>query len=328
MRILPAWEGFHYCTGVEAAGPKSGSRSLAIAEPQRACPTVSPLSIRRRGQAVRQRTANPLSPVRIRAAPLRKQNGSRGFSTLGAVFDGQAGGQILSPRGPMSDVDRSERKLTTLGLILSTAVLLAGSAVTYRAWPSEGLAPNEWGDLFAGVSAALAFLWLILGYIQQGRELRQNSRALLAQEQQLRAQVDETRELVELQKRSLELLDRSEIRPTIVFASPGRGGAWYMRNVGKGPAINIVAGGGARDAAWEGRSALIASLSPGEEVEMEWVEIFGALFATYSDAFGAEYTSECVGNRNSVSEENRYPDIRPDLFQYQLGRGHDKGVSP
>jgi len=44
-----------------------------------------------------------------------------------------------------------------------------------------GLSVNEWGDFFGGSMAPLAFLWLILGYIQQGNELKQHTDALIQQ---------------------------------------------------------------------------------------------------------------------------------------------------
>ena len=63
---------------------------------------------------------------------------------------------------------------------------------------------NAWGDYFAGVAAPLAFLWLVVGYFQQGEELRQNTiaiqqqeRALLLQAQELKASVEQQREQVE-----------------------------------------------------------------------------------------------------------------------------------
>jgi hypothetical protein len=55
---------------------------------------------------------------------------------------------------------------------------------------------NEWGAFVAGVAAPIAFLWLILGYFQQGDELAQNTAALRAQEDQLRLQVQQTAALV------------------------------------------------------------------------------------------------------------------------------------
>jgi hypothetical protein len=51
---------------------------------------------------------------------------------------------------------------------------------------------NEWGDFLAGVAAPVALLWLVLGYLQQGIELRQNTEALRLQYQELRSQVKET----------------------------------------------------------------------------------------------------------------------------------------
>jgi len=55
---------------------------------------------------------------------------------------------------------------------------------------------SEWGAFVAGVTAPIAFLWLILGYFQQGDELARNTEVLRAQEEQLRLQVQETAALV------------------------------------------------------------------------------------------------------------------------------------
>ncbi|TQV85176.1 hypothetical protein FKG94_03025 [Exilibacterium tricleocarpae] len=65
---------------------------------------------------------------------------------------------------------------------------------------SKALTLNEWGDFFAGTFAPLAFLWLIAGYIQQGIELRQNTRTLQQQEEALTLQVQELKASVEQQK--------------------------------------------------------------------------------------------------------------------------------
>lgn len=56
------------------------------------------------------------------------------------------------------------------------------------------------GDFLAGIFAPVAFLWLILGYIQQGKQLEQNTRALEQQEQALQLQIEEMRESVRQQK--------------------------------------------------------------------------------------------------------------------------------
>lgn len=60
--------------------------------------------------------------------------------------------------------------------------------------------PNEIGDLLAGMFGPLAILWLILGFFQQGMELRQNTEALKLQEKSLWAQVAELNASVEQQK--------------------------------------------------------------------------------------------------------------------------------
>lgn len=74
------------------------------------------------------------------------------------------------------------------------------------------MAFNEWGDFFAGVSAPLAFLWLVIGYFQQGEELGQNTKALEQQEKALQLQVDELKQSVEQQNKSAIALGRqSEI---------------------------------------------------------------------------------------------------------------------
>jgi hypothetical protein len=69
----------------------------------------------------------------------------------------------------------------------------AASAIVQR---NATLTLNEWGVFLAGVVAPIAFLWLILGYFQQGHELAKNTEALRAQEQQLMQQVQETAALV------------------------------------------------------------------------------------------------------------------------------------
>ncbi|WP_439821361.1 hypothetical protein ACSPX5_07875 [Pseudomonas sp. HLG18] len=68
---------------------------------------------------------------------------------------------------------------------------------------------NEIGDLAAGVFGPLAFLWLVLGYIQQGRELRISSESLKMQADELKASVEQQTAMVEAQKKALENHERS-----------------------------------------------------------------------------------------------------------------------
>jgi len=66
------------------------------------------------------------------------------------------------------------------------------------------LAPNEVGDALAGAFAPLAFLWLVLGFFQQGAELRNSGKALWLQGEELKNSVEQQRELVAVTRAQLE----------------------------------------------------------------------------------------------------------------------------
>lgn len=68
----------------------------------------------------------------------------------------------------------------------------------------DALKLNEVGDFLAGAFGPLAILWLVLGYFQQGIELRQNSKALHMQAEELANSVAQQAELVAVSKDQLE----------------------------------------------------------------------------------------------------------------------------
>lgn len=63
---------------------------------------------------------------------------------------------------------------------------------------------NNLGDFLAGAFGPLAILWLILGFFQQGYELRQNNEALKLQADELRNSVNQQKEMVGIAGRQLE----------------------------------------------------------------------------------------------------------------------------
>lgn len=65
--------------------------------------------------------------------------------------------------------------------------------------------PNELGDFLAGCFAPLAFLWLVLGFFQQGDELKNSVAALKLQGEELRNSVEQQRQLVEVTREQLGL---------------------------------------------------------------------------------------------------------------------------
>lgn len=101
---------------------------------------------------------------------------------------------ILDDRSRQEQRDR--RRLPVIGLWL-TALYVVG-LVVYLAVQGQNPADlklNELGDFLGGVSSPLAFLWLVLGFFQQSREIRLSNKALHLQAQEMRRSVDEHRRL-------------------------------------------------------------------------------------------------------------------------------------
>ena len=88
--------------------------------------------------------------------------------------------------------------LTFIGFLLTFSwfgLLLSLPATTLK--NINYLSLNELGDLLAGTVAPVAIFWFIVGYFQQGKELKQNTEALKIQAAELKNQVEETKALVE-----------------------------------------------------------------------------------------------------------------------------------
>jgi hypothetical protein len=97
------------------------------------------------------------------------------------------------------------RWLAWVGIIGSGAYAtlifkLAGSKIDAL----ERMPLNEMGDFLAGVFGPVAILWLILGFFQQGHELRQNNEALRLQADELRNSVNQQKEMAGIAGRQLE----------------------------------------------------------------------------------------------------------------------------
>lgn len=80
---------------------------------------------------------------------------------------------------------------------------------------------NELGDFLAGVFGPVAFLWLVLGFLQQGRELKLSTDALRLQADELRASVEQQTMMVESQKITLDNHERSLDPLLVLQAIPG-----------------------------------------------------------------------------------------------------------
>lgn len=71
------------------------------------------------------------------------------------------------------------------------------------------MGPADFGTLLAGVFSPLAFLWLVLGFLQQGQELRASVDALKLQGEELRNSVEQQRQLAEATREQLALNSRT-----------------------------------------------------------------------------------------------------------------------
>jgi len=97
------------------------------------------------------------------------------------------------------------RMSVRIALALTGIWLLVAGSYIYAEWSHvEGLNAIDIGALLSGVVMPLAFLWLIVGYFQQGEELRQNTVALRKQADQLEQQVQGTKSLVLVAVRQTE----------------------------------------------------------------------------------------------------------------------------
>lgn len=93
------------------------------------------------------------------------------------------------------------------------------------------MTPNEWGDFFGGIFAPLAFLWLVLGYLQQGEELRLSTKALNLQAEELKHSVEQQRELVEVTRQQVES-DREALKLEFLARQEAAKPVFVIKNAG------------------------------------------------------------------------------------------------
>lgn len=159
------------------------------------------------------------------------------------------------PGDPKLPRPESARGLATAGGVASAVWMFGIVVYVLVQWDAMAdLSPNSLGDFLAGVFAPLAFLWLVLGFSQQGVELRNNGKALLIQGEELRASVEQQRQLVEVTREQLvfestritaeQERDRKLAQPRFELQTggsvglgsqkPGRAQTFYLVNHGRG----------------------------------------------------------------------------------------------
>lgn len=118
---------------------------------------------------------------------------------------------------PTSDKNFLEKYGIWIVIIYVIIIFLYQGLFYYKTEKLVLLNPNELGDFLAGCFAPLAFFLLYLGYMQQGRELQQNTKALTLQAYEFKNLVKEQEEL-----RIIYLQEQSEkhfqVLPRIVIS--------------------------------------------------------------------------------------------------------------
>ncbi len=112
---------------------------------------------------------------------------------------------------------------TLLGLALTAGYLgiAAWLRFPFRLETLRTMPLNELGDAFAGFVGPVALLWLVLGYFQQGEELRlqgeelrQNGEALRLQADELKNAVEQHKEMVKATRDSVDFQKETWMRET------------------------------------------------------------------------------------------------------------------
>lgn len=124
------------------------------------------------------------------------------------------------------------KKLTWIGIAITVAYLTAAVLLGWGKWDQfSEMKPNEIGDFLAGVVGPLALLWLILGYFQQGEELRLSTEALRQQAEELKQSVEHQQDLAEATRRQVDVQlqafaqgrkkERDALRPIMWLSTRG-----------------------------------------------------------------------------------------------------------
>ena len=122
----------------------------------------------------------------------------------------------------------------TVAYVVGILVLWGG-----KIW---ALAPNEVGDFLAGVFTPAAFLWLIIGYFMQQKELSLQREELRHQREELTLTRDKLGEQVKLSSEQVEA-DRQRSLPILHLRSNSNDSEtqqWVIRNIGEGSAKEVI----------------------------------------------------------------------------------------
>jgi hypothetical protein len=115
----------------------------------------------------------------------------------------------------MTKIRNRDYRLLIGAVITSLAVIGFAWLALVAEPPIWQLRLDEAATFIGGIFGPLALLWVVIGYLQQGEELRNSSEALRLQAEELHASVEQQRQLVETSKAQLES-ERESFREELI----------------------------------------------------------------------------------------------------------------
>ncbi len=107
---------------------------------------------------------------------------------------------------------------------------------------------------------------------------------------------------------------RAASRPVLIFSMVSTF-RWELRNVGSGPAINVLVADIRSDGETESTTNCYP-VSPGAAIDLHWIQAGNELAARYKDIYGVEHNCVCRSNTNDIDERNLRIDWLPDTQQW------------
>ena len=104
----------------------------------------------------------------------------------------------------MSTEDKPSNIATWAATIVSFMATILAAYVFFnqQVWT---LPANEIGDFIAGFGSLLGFIWIVVAYIRQGKELNQNTKALKLQVEELKLSVEAQKSLAKTATEEIQL---------------------------------------------------------------------------------------------------------------------------
>ena len=106
---------------------------------------------------------------------------------------------------------------------------------------------------------------------------------------------------------------RSDLRPVLVFVFNDNASHWHLKNVGKGPALNITIAKRKEKGEWYGQTRVFP-ISDGDELSLSFWGPVDAPEAgvVYEDFRGNEYTSIVKADLSKTYEGRKLPEWEED----------------